>query len=324
MLHTALIPHPVAPSCYLREALLWVAVQRLPLLVWNERSHDVREDLQSIEGLDPIAPDNEPLSDAESSRLGLPPDPKREFYDAGESYASPEEYRGLMAKLEVDSDLYRRWAEELAVAERLYEQKAIWDPDFEAIMEIHEAKLYVALREGRVGARGKLLPKATIEEAWTELEATDWKDWHTAPWSDIPPNFWMSQKIDWAQSSAEGRNAAYALILLDFEPLYAHFRPQIERAEDVVRVGDTYAIQKSEIDLVTPTAPRGRPPLDWDSFHVEVARRFRDNRVPAKQEAFILEMQEWCHGAWAKQVARSTILGKVRPYYTHLVRPTKK
>jgi hypothetical protein len=42
----------------------------------------------------------------------------------------------------------------------------------------------------------------------------------------------------------------------------------------------------------------GRPPFKWDEFHVEIARRLKSTELPAKQEAFIAEMQQWCSQKW--------------------------
>jgi hypothetical protein len=39
---------------------------------------------------------------------------------------------------------------------------------------------------------------------------------------------------------------------------------------------------------------RGRPPFNWESFHVEIAMRIKSNSFPEKQEALIADMQKWC------------------------------
>ena len=46
-------------------------------------------------------------------------------------------------------------------------------------------------------------------------------------------------------------------------------------------------------------------------------------RPSRKQEAFIAEMQQWCRQRWDRDVARSTLLQKVKPYYDALIRKSE-
>ena len=67
----------------------------------------------------------------------------------------------------------------------------------------------------------------------------------------------------------------------------------------------------------------GRPSFRWDEFNVEIAKRARDGSLPDKQEAMIGEMQIWCKKRWDVDVARSTLLQKIKPYYDALVRKSE-
>jgi hypothetical protein len=70
-----LTPLPVAERCLLSEALLWVAVDRVPIAEPYEGDDDVRDANEIIEGIEPSHVDLPPLSDDECTRLGLPPCP---------------------------------------------------------------------------------------------------------------------------------------------------------------------------------------------------------------------------------------------------------
>jgi hypothetical protein len=57
----------------LHEALLWLAFQRLPTALYNDRNKEVRGATE-YEGLEIDAPGG-PLTDEECKRAGIPPDP---------------------------------------------------------------------------------------------------------------------------------------------------------------------------------------------------------------------------------------------------------
>lgn len=46
-----------------------------------------------------------------------------------------------------------------------------------------------------------------------------------------------------------------------------------------------------------------------------MAGRVQRGPLPAKQEALIAEMQDWCKAKWGLDVGRSTLLQKLKPYY---------
>jgi hypothetical protein len=81
------------------------------------------------------------------------------------------------------------------------------------------------------------------------------------------------------------------------------------------------------LDDTKITAPTriilGRPSFKWDEFHLEIAERLQKGVLPTKQKAFISEMQQWCKTQWGREVARSTLLQKIKPYYDAFVRAEK-
>jgi hypothetical protein len=95
--------------------------------------------------------------------------------------------------------------------------------------------------------------------------------------------------------------------------------PDGEDAKSVSLVAGQYILNDDQPEKIKKTGQRGRPSLDWDTFFLELAGRIKNNDLPEKQEAFILEMQEWCIKHWGKEVARSTLLQKISPFYQRYV-----
>lgn len=320
MPRTVFTEHAVAEQCYLSEALLWVTVQRFPLAIGTENLDDAREHEDYLEGLDASHLYQEPLSREESARLGLPVDPTFEDLENGDFHETLESLQSKLRRTGEADGIRTYWETQLADGEEFYRRKAEWDDQYNSVVDLYKSKLFIALREGHVSASGKNLPKTTYEASVDHLEDSQWDGWWKVEWSPIPAEFWLSDKIDWRYSWAEGRNTAYGLILVNFEQLFSNFLPTAEVVEGLVKYGDAYVLLSDNENSTPRKTARGRPPMSWDSFHVEVARRFRGGDIPTKQEAFIAAMQEWCKTNWKKDVARSTLLQKLKPYYDAFVR----
>jgi len=323
MPRTVLVPHTVAERCYLPEALLWVANSRFPLASITENNEDIREDHEYIDGLTPAFAEDEPLSDEECARAGLPPNPERRCFEDGDYYSKPDDIRHLLKIAPFEEDR-KRLEKDLPASEAFFAKQAEWDAEFEAFLDLHKSRLFLALQEGRIGAIGQELPRPTYSGSLEFLEGSDWESWYDVPWTQIPQDFWISTKIDWSESWAEGRKTAYCLILVESEQLFEQFPPPIEPATGVVKVGSAFAQDPGTNPNPPRVIARGRPAADWDAFHLEVTKRLQQGTVPAKQEAFIAEMQEWCRAKWHRNVGRSTLSQKLKPYYDTFIRKSEK
>jgi hypothetical protein len=163
-----------------------------------------------------------------------------------------------------------------------------------------------------------------LEASLARLRETDWKGWSFSEWISIPPDFWHSEKINWTKCLAEGRDATFALIQIETVELLTCFPPPQTQAADVVRVANDLIAVELEGDESTARNLRGRPSFNWESFHVEIAMRIKFNSFPEKQEALIVDMQEWCERHWHRQVGRSTLLQKIKRYYDALAHRSKR
>ena len=99
------------------------------------------------------------------------------------------------------------------------------------------------------------------------------------------------------------------------------FPAEAQPTDQVVRIGDAY--QLSVQGGQRHSTNRGRPAFPWDEFHLELAKRLTSTVFPEKQEALIADMQQWCLEKWGRNVGRSTLVGKIAPYYREIVRKSQ-
>jgi hypothetical protein len=172
-----LVRRSLANVCYLREALMWVAFNRFPLSFLVGEVSDIREELHF--DFDDDVDDDDVVD----------PEPKVDVRDptylecASIGLSERPIYRGRrlgprLAEFTVEAvDEYR-------------ENRRRWDEEFSDFIDIHRARLFLALREGKLVAKGVSL---------TDNEKMDSK------WTTITPEFWVSSRINWEKSRASGR-----------------------------------------------------------------------------------------------------------------------
>jgi hypothetical protein len=318
--NTILLPHAVAEKCYLSEALCWVALHRCPLASTLETGEDSRTYDKYIWSLRPPI-DDELVSGDECELAGLPVNPEWKSLVEFEHYLPPDHIRRIL-EYERDEARLSDWRAELPVSEAHYKSVAEWNERLESFLDLYAAKLFVALREGTIGAEGKKLSKRALRAARRGGEDENAVDFSSGDWKAIPHDFWVSGGIDWKLSCGEGRDCAYALILVGTAELFRAFpAPPLEPSSRVARLGGGYVLlNDTGTALNMQTASRGRPPFPWDDFHVEVARRAAAGQLGTKQEALIEEMSNWCISRWGRSPGRSTISQKLKPYFDVLVR----
>lgn len=313
-INTILVPQEVAEICYLYEALMWLVFHRFPLRQpSNHYGEDARRDLEWVEfwrqmGCDPIP------TDVECLRVGLPPNPKYTAIVGGEGEPPPPEVIRSW-----QTDALSPTAREIVNQPKVFKQRLTeaiayknacvrWEQEFKSFIDLHRNRLFLELREGRLPADGIKAKKGTSQALLKDESANS----HADCWTRIPQDFWRSDKINWEQSWAEGRDGCYVLIQVTTTALFASFPPETPRPANVVKVADDFVpIERVEDRKIA----RGRPPYDWDAFHLEIGIRIHKGDLPKKQEALVNEMQAWCRRAWGREVGRSTISQKLKPYY---------
>jgi hypothetical protein len=199
---TVLIPHRMPERCYLSEAVLWVAINRIPYGFVTENKIESREDYDYFDNMEPYVPDGGIVTVEECEQLGLEPNPYWE-----EAHIDPEALQDLL-RSEKDENQRRELQKMLSESKDYRKRLTEWDANFKQFVDVRRNKLFLSLSEGRVGAVGKKLPQPTLE--WSsDLDERKWL--RNSPWEAIPATFWISYKIDWDMSRAEGAAVRTAL-----------------------------------------------------------------------------------------------------------------
>jgi hypothetical protein len=161
--------------CFLDEVLYWVTFQRLPLHFVDLDGNDVRSVVMPGYRVDFDSADHT-LDDDECERVGLPPDPRNSFTwasritllddlerlaalaqesnDASRAHnMSSAHYMSrlqrVVARIRLlrDAGLTRVPPNEIA---QLHKKLERWKPKYKKIIELPAARVYVALKEGKL------------------------------------------------------------------------------------------------------------------------------------------------------------------------------
>jgi hypothetical protein len=151
-----LVPTPAAAYCYLFEALLWVAIQRIPLASPWDDGIDRRVNTEDMDNVEPRL-EFEPVRDEECSRAGLPLNPEYALLFSGDYHSRPEDLERIVL-LDAEPADHEKLQAQLEAARRHYKAVDAWDQQFEEFLDLPKGRLFVALREGKILCAGKRIP----------------------------------------------------------------------------------------------------------------------------------------------------------------------
>lgn len=320
------ILRPVEPPriCFLKEALNWCAFGSYPTGYWDIYGNDSRENPEEPELFYPPIPDHDEgytyLSEEQTKMAGLPPDP---------TYVNLMNDCRPFYRYELDEI-----NERIADGQRLTPEQSVkhdaakkFRADYDEWLQLHDAyidqfrtELLLALRKGQLTAHGRKLPHTDRDKA---RELFDKQESYTESIEPevIPPEFWVSNFVDWDECSITSPRRAFVWISIEVSKLLERFPPnELIPAEKLSKVGECYAIaERAFAERKKSTAnTRGRPALPWDRFYVEVARLYKDNEMPEKKEAAIQHFQTWFEQELGLQASRSAIGQKLKPFFDRL------
>jgi hypothetical protein len=292
-------------KCLLNEVLLWVAFRRIPIaMISPEEGKEVRdaeEDMFTYGGYTGDLPDSGAyLEDCECASVGLPPDPRMVMHLGG----------GISMPGEGDEEFDRRMRE--------------WRPQYDAAIEYSASLIFIALKEGKLAASGKLLPDQIAEIALEFLEQRDQRICDL-PTVAIPRQFWSLSGIDWKSNSARNGQQHYCWIRFKTDDMFMAF-PAENRipTAGVERIGVNYVLNEASDKSPGTARPRGRPAFAWDAFHWEVTDLLLRKELPEKKEAAIQHLQEWFAKSLNQRPGRSSIGEKLKPYYERFMKSTDR
>jgi hypothetical protein len=308
-------PVEVPERCFLHEALLWLAFQRLPVALYNDRSGEIRS-ASEYEGSEIETPGG-PLTDEECERGGIPPDPHF-HYLVDENPRPLQTYDDFEPQYGHDEAM-RRIKEAMDKQQADYERACMeWRPHYDRATEYAASQIFVALRDGRLRASGRLLPSLNVDEAIASLKAEE-RYVRDLPLTEIPRSFWSLKGIHFDISAAQNSEAYYCHVLLLSDDLLTAF-PGERRAIGVEQIGDTITVNEAAHNTSPPRTQRGRPSYPWERFHLEISALLQKNELPAKKEAAIQHFQSWFERELGIRPSRAAIGEKLTPYYDRFVR----
>lgn len=316
--HTILVRADIAAKCFLSEALYWRAFGRVPVEIYGEYG-PWREEAGSFDDDKAPLPYGEELSEDECGYAGLIPDPRMQAILSDRPDSPIEHYEQMLGMIEKfdppELDTLNKYREELSEAKRYHTEVADWMPLLEEYLDQFKAEICLDLRRGSLKAKGRKLPNPSVDiSADLLVKNGAWFD--SLEIETIPDAAWLTHDVNWEASSVIGKAASYIWLLIDVPELLGRYPPdQLLKPERVFPIGGSYAVSGFAAGAKISDSKRGRPPLPWDSFHVEVARLYASGQMPDKKEAAIATMQDWFVRNAGKAASRSAIGAKLKPYF---------
>jgi hypothetical protein len=311
----------VPEICFLKEVLFWVAFRRLPVTIYDLDGNEMRNggDIggYAVELTD--IPDW--LEDEECASANIPPDPRYAAAVRGETSRSLKDLDDLLARIDLNDPVRLSLNSERDEAVAQEKQMEPWFLQYQDAIEYPASKIFVALKDGRLKAKGRLLPEDVDVDVLNEdIDIFD------SPVVEIPAAFWSLKGIDFEESSADDDYSHYYHIRCQVTEVFSVFPGDYEPVSEVGQFGPNFLIKDATATRRIPNArQRGRPSYPWDAFHLEVATLIYKGQLPAKKEACIQYMQDWFRRTLSIGPSRAAIGEKLKPYYDRFARiPDRK
>jgi hypothetical protein len=313
-------PVSLPERCFLQEVLYWVAFQRLPVTQYTLDGKEIRETEEIGDYATSFLAGY--VFEEETQAAKIPPDP---------SWIAALEDRSTLPSTSYDEQLsednltpeFRAWLQgerEKAVA--LEREMDKWTPMYEGALEYPSSIIFVALREGRLKARGRKLPSNDVNEALSMLSDEGLSTFDLA-FSDIPASFWTLHGINFDASTAKNGSDHYCHINFDTQDMLVIFPGERKPGGTVERIGITYIVNDAP-QRKLPGTKRGRPAYPWEQFHIEVADLVRRGELPKKKEAAIEHFQHWFRQHLGVRPSRAAVGEKLTPYYNKFLRAERQ
>ena len=300
----------LAERCFLSEILHWLAFRRLPISAYTLDGEDAR-----LFGDESPASFGDVVTDTECTLAGL--ELNHEYAALlADRWPHDLEFYEAMLRLDLEETVLNKLRQERAEAVEFHHNVAVWQASCDAYLEYFKARIFVDLREGKIQGSAVEVPQKDGSEA-IELEAIDRAK---QPIVQIPPEIWLASEIDWENSAIVANSSVFHRVHFSTEVMIAAYPiPSSTAIGNVIPVGDLYVLDALDHAELTMPSRRGRPPLPWDRFHLEVAALVKADALPRKKEAAIHQFAEWFQNELGISVGRSSIGEKLAPYYDRFV-----
>lgn len=320
----------IPETCYINEAAHWVAFGVVPSFYPDDKSGN---DLRGIaeEHLDQLE------ANVEVSYLDLCPFIESIFpkidvkkftdYMLSTGSTSPEKYRELINSQQLALDMIPRinnppllsgigsgvmsimqdYKDALPKSEWL----SVYIDDLDRLVEIGQSKIFSALAEGSLSARGI---RCRLEK--NENAAYPYSEIINGDFANIESREWRSNRVDWekANLSIPGDEWGWVATQVLTENLFQLFPRSLlgEMPASAQITGGALILNKEANASNAPRASRkGRRRIGdgvvEDALVREFERRSREGRLPDKSEAVLQEAIDWVNEIFGKDVSRSSV-----------------
>jgi hypothetical protein len=303
----------LAERCFLFEALLWIAFKKAP--IWDRFPVGEDTDLRfhdDFEGKANEYTGDDVITPEDCRRVGLQPNPAYEHdvldegkvsfyeldwlddYEAGRSKADPREINPF-------SD------EDVSHARELKNRYEDWLQELDIFLMEAKLSLGLKLLRGEIPAFVKFCrdPDAKINFSHPD-------NYEQRVHTSAPAHIFQFNNIDWYNAIINHSESEYFDVCVDTPALLREF--PIGDAEIVKAYAVGYVlIVEPQKPSVLPPKRHGRPSFPWPEMYIELGRRAERGELPAKQEALIAEMMDWCQRKWGRRPSRSAIQSHLPP-----------
>jgi hypothetical protein len=310
----------VPEICFLQEVPFWVAFRRLPIATYDGDGNEKRSGIDigrrgfavELEDIDDW------LNDEECASANIPPDPR---------YAAA--FQGITLSMQECDDHIAGVASSNAWVTHHYDRDELvaykknmelWLPRYEDAIDYATSTIFLALKDGRLRAKGRLLPEDLVRSL--PDESFDVFDFPTV---EIPSAFWSLRGIDFKESTAADRHSRYCHIHCRTDDVFSAFPGTYVPVSAGQSGGNFLVNDAASTGPIANVRQPGRPPYPWEPFFLEVATLIHNGQLPAKKEAGIQLLHEWFYNTHGISPSRSSIGEKLKPYYDRFVRtPDRK
>jgi hypothetical protein len=301
----------LAERCFLSEILHWLAFRRLPISKYTLDGEEAR-----FSGDESPASFSDVVTDTECTFAGLALNPEYAALMAGRWFHELDFYEKLLA-VDQEETVLNKLRQDRAEAVEFHHNMAVWQASCDAYLEYFKARIFVDLREGKIQGSAVEVPQKDESEA---IEFSEGINLAKQPIVQIPREIWLASEIDWENSAIVANSSVFHRVHFSTEAMIAAYPiPSSPVIGKVVPVGDLYVLEALDHAELTMPSRRGRPPLPWGRFHLEVAALVKADALPRKKEAAIHEFAEWFRNELGIRVGRSSIGEKLTPYYDRFV-----
>ena len=260
------------------------------------------------------------VTDTECAVAGLTPNPEYVASLLGGQYFHGLDFYDKMLAVDSRRERARDPEKQRVEAVEYHQRMAEWQTSLDNYLEYFKARLFVDLREGKIHGSGIEIPAKDEDGAVAYIQA-DGFDLSEQPTIRMNEALWTPTKIDWVNSALIGDRCVYCWVHFSTEAMISAYPISSPLAADKVNpVGDLYVLDGAGHGEPAVPSRRGRPPLPWDQFHLEVAALIAAGALPRKKEAAIHHFVEWFREEFGMSASRSSVGQKLTPDDERFVR----